>query len=390
MQQIHPESWIVMYFGLIFLITCTQMVVVYVLSDANYPTPGLGLYAVYFMAALLGWIAYALQHGSNVPMTIDLPSVASVLNSYLLFMAAGQRAEIKTGRIVLGIVCLIACLSVFFLGPQQVFGMQAATAAFFFAAAGLLCGWRCWKKGNAGDGITTAATLLMVIGVPIAFYLWQVHDEYTQAQTIVFAVYSSAYVLIAMGFVASVLIEYQHNLSHLATEDPLTRLLNRRGLESTLHITLAQAARQQLPTAAILVDIDHFREVNNNFGNETGDQIIRLIARTLQRMSRSSDVIARVGGEEFLLILPYTDLDNARVLAERIRMDIAERPLVVNQQRIPITVSLGVAGTVGEVELDRLSMEADRAMHLAKRGGRNRVASVENKPIRMSTHASPA
>jgi diguanylate cyclase (GGDEF)-like protein len=390
MQQIHPENWVVMYFGLIFLITGAQMVVVYVLSDTGNPTSGLGLYTVYFMAAMLGWIAFALQQVSNLPMAVDIPSVASVLNSYVLFLAAGQRAGIKRGRYLLGFICLVAILSVFFLRPRDMFGMQAATAALFFSATGLLCGWRCWKKGNVGDGIIAAGALLMVLGIPIALYLWLVQGNYPQAQAITFGVYSSAYVLVAMGFLASVVIEYQLNLSHLATVDPLTQLFNQRGLESAMHITLAQAARQQLPTAAIMVDIDNFKEVNTNFGNETGDQVIRQIAHFLQRLSRDSDVLARTGGDEYLLILPYTDLDGARILAERIRMQIAERPLLVNQQRIPITVSLGLAGATGEIDLDKLSVDADRAMYLAKRAGRNRVASVENKPVHLRTYGSKA
>ena len=144
----------------------------------------------------------------------------------------------------------------------------------------------------------------MVLGMPTALYLWLVQGNYPQAQAVAFGVYSSAYVLVAIGFLASVLIDYQQNLSHLATEDPLTQLLNHRGLESALHITLAQAARQQLPTAAIMVDIDNFKEVNTNFGNEAGDQVIRQIAHYLQRVSRDSDVLARTGGDEYLLILP--------------------------------------------------------------------------------------
>ncbi len=390
MEQIHPDNWVVMYFGLIFLITGAQILVIYVLSDAGNPAPGLGLYAVYFMAALLGWIAFALQYGSAVPMTLDVPSVASIINSYILFMAAGQRAGLTRGRYALGIICLIACLSVFFLRPREVFGMQAATATLFFAAAGLLSGWRAWKRGNVGDGITAAAALLMVVGMPIALYQWLVHSDYPHAQSVAFGVYSSAYALVAIGFLASVLIEYQQNLSHLAMEDPLTQLLNRRGLENALHLTLAQAARQQLPTAAVMMDIDHFKEVNTNFGNDAGDQVLRQVAQFLQRASRASDVVARTGGDEYLLILPHTDLDGARLLAERIRADIAERPLVVNQQRIPITVSMGVAGTVGDIDLDWLSGEADRAMYLAKRGGRNRVASVEHKPIHLRTRGSMA
>ena len=88
-------------------------------------------------------------------------------------------------------------------------------------------------------------------------------------------------------------------------------------------------------------------------------------------------------------MLPDTGLDAARTLAERIRGAIGERPLLVDHQRIPVTVSLGVASVTGEVNLDALSQEADRAMYLAKQGGRNRVASVENKPVHLSTAANP-
>ena len=388
MEQIEAQHWAVMHLGLIFMITCAQMLVVYALSDSSNPTPGLGLYTVYFMAALLGWIAYTLQLEAEVPMAIDIPSVASILNSYILFLAAGQRANIDTGRILLGVICLFACLSVFFLAARPMFFVQTATAGLFFAGTGLLCGWRSWNKSNVGDALTAAAALMMVIGIPIALYQWLALDNYQQAQIVAFGVYSSAYVLVVMGFLASVVIEYQQHLSHLATVDPLTRLLNRRGLENALHITLAHAARHQLSTSAIMVDIDHFKEVNDNFGHEAGDQVIRQVAQYLQRVSRVSDVVARTGGEEYLLILPHTDLDSARLLAERIREQIAERPLVVNQQRIPVTVSLGVSGAVGETDLDYLSQEADRAMYLAKRGGRNRVASVESNPIHLSANVS--
>ena len=385
MEQILPENWAFMHFAMIFCITCAQMLVVYVLSDSSNPPAGLGLYTVYFMAALLGWIAATLQQGPNPPMAVDVPSVASILNSYILFMAAGQRAAMTRGRLPLGIMCLLACLCVFFLPPADMFLVQIGSASLFFAGTGILCVWRAWTQHNIGDGIIAFAAMMMVVGMPGAAFQQLFADNTAQAQSIAFGVHSSAYALVAIGFLASVLIEYQQHLSHLATEDPLTRLLNRRGLEDALHISLANASRHDLPTAAIAVDIDHFKQVNDSFGHEVGDRVIRQVADFLERMSRGSDVVARTGGEEYLLVLPNTGLDAARVLAERIRAAIGDHPLLVDNQRIPVTVSLGIASAGGEVDLDTLSHEADRALYLAKRGGRNRVASVESKPLHLST-----
>ncbi len=390
MDQITAENWAIIHFALIFMITCVNMLVAYVLSDSSNPTPGLGLYTVYFMVALLGWIAYTLKQVAEIPMPVDVPSVAAVLNSYILFLAAGQRAGIAAGRIILGLVCLAACLSVFFLPPEQMFLVQSASAWLFFTCTGVVALLRAWRRNNVGDAVTAFAALLMVIGMPWSLYYWLVPGNDVAAATLALAAGNIAYVLVALGFLASVLIEYQQHLSNLATEDPLTRLLNRRGLENALHITLAHAARQQLTTSAIMVDIDRFREINDNFGPEAGDQVIRQIAGYLQRMSRASDVVARTGGEEFLMILPHTALESARTLADRIREAIAERPLVVDNQRIQVTVSMGVAALTGSAELDRLSQDADRAMYLAKRGGSNRVASVENRPVHLSSHAGPA
>jgi len=384
MDQINSENWAIIHVGLVFLITFASLLVVYVLSGSSTPSPGLGLYTVYFMAALLGWIAYTLTKVADVPMPIDVSSVASVLNSYILFLAVGERAALKPGRIILGLICLAACLSMFFLSPAAIFLVQAAAAGLIFACTGAIAAAHAWRRKNIGDAITALATLLMVTGMPICIYYWIIAQEQA-ATTIAFGAHSTAYVLVATGFLASVVIEYQQHLSNLATEDPLTRLLNRRGLEGALHITLAHAARQQHPTSAIMVDIDGFKEVNDNFGPEAGDQVIRQVAEYLQRMSRASDVVARTGGEEFLIILPHTTLESARTLAERIRKTIAERPLVVDNQRIHVTASLGVASMTGDVQIDKLSQDADRAMYLAKRGGANRVASVENRPIHLST-----
>ena len=385
MEQIFPENWAYMHYGLILSLTCAQMLVVYFLSDSSNPPAGLGLFTVYFMAALLGWIAFSLKEGSGTTLAIDVPSVAAIINAYILFLAVGQRAGITGGRYLLGAICLMASLSVFFLNPQETFLVHTASTALFYAGVSVVSGWRALQQKNIGDGMIAFAGTLIVVGTPLACYLLLVAANPADAQAMAFGLYGVAYALVAVGFLASVLLEYQQHLSHLATEDPLTHLLNRRGLGDALHISLASAARHSQSMSAVMVDIDHFKKVNDSFGHEVGDQVIRQVSRVLERMCRGSDVVARTGGEEFLLVLPNTEMPAARVLAERIRAEIADRAIVVDQQRIPVTISLGVASARGQVDLDELYQEADRAMYLAKRGGRNRVASVEHNPVQLRT-----
>lgn len=385
MELIFPDNWSFILLGLIFSLTCAQMLVVYVLADSSKPPAGLGLYTVYFMASLLGWIALTLQQKAGLELAVNVPSVMIILNSFILFMAAGQRAAVVRGRLVLGAVCLTSCLCVFFLVPARMFAVQNGAAALFFAAAGLLCGWRCWRDGNVGDAIVACAGLMMATGMPLAIYVFSYGANQADGQVIAFGVQCTAFALVATGFLASVLIEYQQHIADLSILDPLTRLLNRRGLEDALQVSVAQASRRNLPTSAIMVDIDHLKQVNDSFGHDMGDHVLRQVADLINRQRRATDVVARIGGEEFLVVLPETDMDSARVLAERIRETIGQRPLLVDSQRIDVTVSLGVACVVGTMNLDELSQEASRAMYIAKRGGRNRVASVEHKPVHLST-----
>ena len=385
MTQLLIDSGAGVHFGLILAMSLALIMVVYVLSDSRNPPAGLGMYSVYFMASLLGWVAITLQQGSSAALDLDLPSVAAIISSYILFLAAGQRAEINTGRLGFGLLVLAACLSAFFLSSGAMFTVYTVTLALLFAAAGLVSGVRAWRQRNIGDAIQAAAGLVMLAGISWLQYRYLAGGELERGQAAAVGLHGIAYALVAIGFLASVLIEYQQQLAHLATEDPLTRLLNQRGQEEALRVSMAAASRGQLPVSAVLLDIDGFRQVNDSFGHEAGDQVLQAVARIMQTHSRATDVIARVGGEEFLLVLPDTDMTAARAVAERIREHIGAEPLVVDDQAIPVTVSLGVSGGHGDITLDELRRQANRAIALAKRGGRNRVSSVERNPVHLST-----
>ncbi len=155
-----------------------------------------------------------------------------------------------------------------------------------------------------------------------------------------------------------------------ARTDALTGLLNRRGFESQMAFALALARRSSRPLSLITMDVDHFKRVNDTYGHEAGDEVLRRLARTLESRLRSSDVVARLGGEEFVALLPDTDLAGAQAIAQALVTAMADQqdPVVGT-----ITVSVGVATMRGQENGADILRRADMALYEAKGQGRNRV-----------------
>lgn len=168
------------------------------------------------------------------------------------------------------------------------------------------------------------------------------------------------------------LAEANARLAVLATTDPLTGLANRRAFDEALARESALAARGRRPLALTILDVDHFKAFNDAFGHPAGDEVLGRVAAVVRGCCRGTDVVARLGGEEFAVLLPGTDLPGGVALAERVRLAVAAGPWPLG----PVTVSVGVAAhdaaSGGAAELVRA---ADREMYRAKRGGRNQVAS---------------
>jgi diguanylate cyclase (GGDEF)-like protein len=160
----------------------------------------------------------------------------------------------------------------------------------------------------------------------------------------------------------------------MATTDPLTGLLNRRAFMHAAGRELARAARYEDSLSAILLDVDHFKRLNDDRGHAAGDLVLSKVGRLLAGTVRSCDIVARWGGEEFVIALPSTPPDGAALLAERLRVLLQEHEILDAQATpIPVTASFGVAGLVTGDSLDQLIDRADRAMYAAKTNGRNRI-----------------
>jgi two-component system cell cycle response regulator len=175
-----------------------------------------------------------------------------------------------------------------------------------------------------------------------------------------------------------------------ASTDSLTGLLNRRAVIRALEVELARSERHAYPLSVLLLDIDHFKSVNDRRGHAAGDQVLSRIGSLLAASMRKSDLGARWGGEEFVVVLMSTDLAGGRIVAERIRADVeALEILDMDAQPIRVTASVGLATLRDTDTLHALVDRADRAMYSAKAAGRNRVMLEEGAPV-PSDAPSPA
>lgn len=159
----------------------------------------------------------------------------------------------------------------------------------------------------------------------------------------------------------------------LAATDPLTGLANRRNLIASAENTLARALPADQGTALVIADIDHFKQINDQYGHEAGDQVLITMGALLLQTCRAHDVVARWGGEEFLVLLPNTTIDAAGALAERIRHAVAAHPMHHAGQRMRATLSMGVAQVQPGEALNAAIARADRALYQSKEAGRNRI-----------------
>lgn len=159
-----------------------------------------------------------------------------------------------------------------------------------------------------------------------------------------------------------------------AITDALTGIYNRRGLFDMGEFEFARARRLNRPFSAAMIDVDHFKRVNDNYGHSIGDQVLGTIAKRCRSVSRKMDLVGRYGGEEFLILMPESNQDAAQIVAERLRYALNVRPISTTAGPIRITISAGVAETNETDTLQTLIERADDALYAAKSQGRNRVA----------------
>lgn len=385
----HSPTLIVLAALLSALIT----VVLFALWFFNRHIPGLRLWVLSFFFASLFAVSLLARERLPELLAVVFTQASVALAAYWCFL--GARAYM--GRAPISHAYGLAALCVV-LGASLYFTFVHPSPSARFMVSGLIPGacflWTAHTMARGGAkrfparylfGALVGAHGVFVLLRPLLFSLAAPaglagSDASFVAAVSQFVVVEStmALVLIAFGTVLLTNEFITNELRHLAEVDPLTTAFNRRAFLTLLDKAMSNAQRTETPLPVMVIDLDHFKKINDSWGHHVGDDVLRHFVRLALRCLRKEDVLGRLGGEEFAIFLPNADAAGARAVAERLRALVDAEPVAVREARsVPVTVSVGIAlGMAGDTPGGVLQ-RADRAMYRAKELGRNRVEVQE-------------
>lgn len=349
----------------------------------------LGGSASYACTTVIVALAWHLGYLPGVHAALYVAAVVAINAGAMAAVASGVNLKLKDPSLTAPLVVASLAPAVYVM--YHVSEPMIRTSFLLTASVAMLYGLLVFDvRGMLKLGATALASYLLLLGA-----LQLGAPERLTASAEVLTVVAYALVLAQVAFIGSFiaglrrslrekhdsLTEAMKELEELATRDPLTRLPNRHTAMQQLHRELSRSERRRQGGDGLcvaLLDVDHFKRVNDRFGHQAGDQVLRLIGSALDAVIRQGDFVARFGGEEFLILLPETTIDGGRLVAERIREAIAGIPLDDLPGREAVTASIGVAEHRPGERMETALGHADVALYQAKHAGRNRVALWED------------
>ena len=340
----------------------------------------------------LYWALFHVVEGNRTsPLTAALNTllVAALMTQWHAVRVFAGRASALWPKLTVLALVFAANL---FLGPgEEAFPARIALitglAAVMLTGVALTLRRRVTVHGGEARRLLQAIAILGVALIPIRLAVLLLAPASPMEDAAHFAglTYIAVYpTLASFAFMMMHADRVHADLQRLATTDSLTGALNRRALEQLATRALSEARRHRRPASVLMVDADHFKLVNDTYGHEAGDAVLRQLLERIQQTLRLEDAVGRIGGEEFVVLLPGTPLNEAIQVAERIRLLVSGQNFLHAADEIPLTISVGVAERgPGEASFERLLRRADDAMYAAKSAGRN-VVKAALSPIESS------
>ena len=351
---------------------------------------GPGYWAVGNLVVGLGMILVLMQ--LETPKLLYLPGMALIGTGLSLYINGIQAfiGKVANHRIPILVFVVLIIIDTYFVLYKQDMRSAVVFSALVFASIYLICARITFtrEEGVMGNLFWITSSLFMLLGVLMlgrAISAYRV-DAIVFSNFVAWPVNAYTFMLGAVSqfFVCSLFVlmlsyRLNQNLTAIATIDGLTSILNRRGLEDAALKMQGICKRLNLSMAVLVIDMDHFKKVNDKHGHLFGDEVLRQLAKTIASILRSGDVLGRYGGEEFCVFLPNTNENDAALLAERVRAGIEQTLYQVNDKLLKGTISIGVADSVrAGYDFTGLVAAADSALYAAKNSGRNRVVSYTN------------
>ncbi len=276
---------------------------------------------------------------------------------------------------------LLGVLETFMLSSLATFMLGWQSGFFLYILVAVLLIFVNAKMSTLAQillGIFSAGLLLyLYVFAPAGPVLGQI-DRYLTLMNILFVVvffgFIGHYFEVSAKGAETELLNTNRQLLNLATTDPVTNLINRRNMILRVEQEKEKLNLNGRPFVLIMIDIDNFKHVNDEYGHDCGDFVLVAIAETISLTIRKQDLVARWGGDEFLIMLPETDLEGGRVVGEKIRSRIVRTPFVYHEQDIPVTLTLGVGLCDRNTAIGNCIRRADQALYDGKQSGKNRVS----------------
>ncbi len=349
-------------------------------------------------------LAFALvaARGFTLGPTIVLADGLGVAGFYTNYVAArilqGKAHGLGLPTAIVGLV--LAGTSYFAFVPHDLMGVRVVVSSALVAILGMLVFELLVRYRLPGSAHVIAGVAALAVGIALLARLalslkgmgQPIPDD--SAGWVEKGFLLLVYVAATMGTVAFVLMcndAFNGELRHLAATDPLSGLANRRRLFERGAEEVNRAHRFGHPLSVLVADIDHFKRINDTWGHATGDHVIHEFARIMAATVRDVDVVGRLGGEEFAVVLPETDQDTAAEVAERLRQAASASAVVLESgEPVRITASIGMAAWNAGASFQDVLNRADAAMYKAKMAGRNRVAVTPRggSPLALNVSAS--
>jgi diguanylate cyclase (GGDEF)-like protein len=331
-----------------------------------------------------GWLLLAIGASGVVPERLALPVAYGLVIAGVAWEAGAlwERAgaqrwrSVTTPALALAVAAFLLCFWIDEIGLRALAASLILGAFYLSGAAALARGWTRASMLRRFLALATAL-LALVVGARGALVLAAPSGWGWMSNELLRQLYSGAlYLLMLLGGFGWLLLgreAVQDQLARLEVVDPLTDCANRRGFFQMLAPWMALARRPGAPTALVLFDLDQFKRVNDSYGHPAGDVVLRTLVEVCKRQLRDSDMLGRLVGVEFAILLPRTGLEDAAMVAERMRAAIAATPVKLDRAMIALSASFGVTTIRAEDSSVTLLARADEALRAAKDGGRNRV-----------------